>query len=312
VGPCSFGSRFLASCTKTKVDTLSTESLATSTQANPGSDRRCAACGAPLAGDQRYCLECGERTTPMSSVLLSPAPAREHTSLSIPPIVPPFPPRGSRADAGAPRSNTLNVLAGVGVLLLAMGVGVLIGRSNSPKQIAAPAQVITVGSVPSTGTSAAGASEATFAGDWPAGTSGYTVQLQTLPEAGTSFSTVEGAKAAATAKGAKATGALKSEEFGSLSAGSYVIYSGIYQQRSEAQKALAGLKKSFPGAKVIHVSNASHGSASSNESGGSSKSGVGSSESHPAPPSVLKKLKGTKGKSYEEQSKALPDVVETG
>jgi hypothetical protein len=249
----------------------------------------------------------------MRSVLLSPTPVRQEARPSIPPVAPPFPPGGSRTDASAPRSNALNILAGVGVLLLAMGVGVLIGRSGSPKQIVGRAQVITVGTVASTGTSAAAASEATFAGDWPAGTSGYTVQLQTLPEAGTSFSTVEGAKAAATAKGAKATGALKSEEFSSLSAGSYVIYSGVYHQQSEAQKALVGLKKSFPGAKVIHISNGSRGGGAANESGsGSSNDGVGSSESHPAPPSVLKKLKGTKGKSYEEQSKALPDVVETG
>jgi hypothetical protein len=30
----------------------------------------CPACGASLAGDQRYCLEYGERRAPMSSVLL--------------------------------------------------------------------------------------------------------------------------------------------------------------------------------------------------------------------------------------------------
>jgi hypothetical protein len=39
---------------------------------------------------------------------------------------------------------------------------------------------------------------------------------------------------------------------------------------------------------------------------------VGSSESKPAPPAVLESLKGAKGKSYEEKSKNLPDVVSTG
>jgi hypothetical protein len=53
-------------------------------------------------------------------------------------------------------------------------------------------------------------------------------------------------------------------------------------------------------------------SESSSSTKGSGSSGVGSSESHPAPPSVLNSLKGTKGKNYEEKSKNLPDVVETG
>jgi hypothetical protein len=192
-----------------------------------------------------------------------------------------------------------------------MGVGVLIGRSSSPKQSAAPAQVISVASPAATG-AASTPSEATFTGDWPSGTSGYTVQLQTLPQTGTSVSAVESAKSAASAKGAKAVGALKSEEFSSLSAGSYVIYAGVDHKRSEAEKALAGLKKSFPGAKVIKVANGSSSSAKESEPPTSSPGGVGESENKPAPPSVLNKLKGVKGKSYEEKSKDLPDVVETG
>jgi hypothetical protein len=202
------------------------------------------------------------------------------------------------------------VIAGVGVLLLAMGVGVLIGRSGASKPSTAPPQVITVASsAPSTGTATTPA-EASFTGDWPSGKSGYTVQLQTLPQSGTAASAVESAKSAASTKGAKAVGALKSEEFSSLSSGSYVIYSGIFTKKPEAEKALAGLKKSFPGAKVIDVSN--RGGSSTAEPPTSSPGGVGESESHPAPPSVLKGLKGTKGKSYEERSKNLPNVVETG
>ena len=142
------------------------------------------------------------------------------------------------------------------------------------------------------------------------GTNGYTVQLQTLPQSGTTVSAVEAAKSAASGKGAKGVGALKSEEFSSLSAGSYVIYAGIDRSKGAAEKALGSLKKNFPGAKVIKVSNG--GSAASSEAAGASKGGAGSSESHPAPPSVLQSLKGAKGKSYEEKSKNLPNVVSTG
>jgi len=246
----------------------------------------------------------------MSSVLLGGPPPRgsQADAPAAPPASPP--PAGAPPAAGAPqRNNTLTVIAGVGVLLLAMGVGVLIGRSGAPKQSAAPAQVITVGAATSTDTGTTGSSEASFTGDWPSGTSGYTVQLQTLPQSGTAVSAVEAAKTSASAKGAKAVGALKSEEFSSLTAGSYVIYSGDYHKKPEAEKALAGLKKSFPGAKVVKVSN---GESSSSTGGSSSSGGAGGSESKPAPPSVLNSLKGAKGKSYEEKSKNLPDVVETG
>jgi hypothetical protein len=219
------------------------------------------------------------------------------------------PPAAPSAAPAGQRNNTLTIIAGVGVLLLAMGVGVLIGRADAGKQPAAAPQVISVASAPSTGAAATPASEASFTSDWPSGKSGYTVQLRTLPETGTTVSAVESAKSAASAKGAKAVGALKSEEFTSLSGSSYVIYSGVFSKKSEAEKAIAGLKRSFSSAKVIEVSNSGVSSATS-EPTATSPGGVGQSENHPAPPSVLKSLKSTKGKTYEERSKNLPDVIE--
>jgi hypothetical protein len=243
----------------------------------------------------------------MSSVLMgSPPPGAE------PAVAGPAPAPASPAGIGGgavQRNNSLIVIAGVGVLLLAMGVGVLIGRSGASKASSLAPQVITVGSSAPAATTPA--VETSFTSDWPAGKSGYTVELQTLPQSTTTASAVESAKSAANAKGAKAVGALKSEEFTSLIAGSDVIYSGVYTKMPEAEKALAGLKKSFTGAKVIKVAEGESGAASESHSGAGAK-GSGSSESHPAPPTVLKSLKGAKGKSYEEKSKALPDVVETG
>jgi hypothetical protein len=214
----------------------------------------------------------------------------------------------------AQRNNTLTVIAGVGVLLLAMGVGVLIGRSGETKSSPAPAPTISVASsVPTTSPGAGGAAaEATFASSWPSGTSGWTVQLQKLPQAGTAVSAVEAAKSSAAAKGATAVGALKSEEFSSLTAGSYVIYSGVYHAKAQAEKALASVNKSFPGASVIHVSNGASEAGGKATPPSSGAGGVGKSPTHPAPPTVLKNLNNSKGKSYEEKSKNLPDVVETG
>jgi hypothetical protein len=295
---------------------VSTESIS-STTPPVGAPEICRRCGSPLAEDQRYCLECGERRTPVSSVLLGgpPSPAAAAAPGSAPPA-PPVP-TGSRSGGGE-RSNAVTVIAGVGVLLLAMGVGVLIGRSGASKSTgpAAP-QVITVSSSAAGGATSgtgAAAQASAFSDDWPAGKSGYTVQLQTLTQSSTTTGEVEAAKSAASAQGAKGVGALKSEDFSSLTAGNYVVYAGIYSKQGEARKALAGLKKSFPSASVVKVSNGGAGSSSSSASpsaGSHSSSGAGSSESHPAPPKVLEEEHKSKGKSYEEKSKNLPDVVGT-
>jgi len=114
------------------------------------------------------------------------------------------------------------VIAGVGVLLLAMGVGVLIGRSSVSKPSAVPAQVISIASPGATTTGAA------------------STPATTTPEA-----------------------------------------------KSGSSSSKKGSKK---------------GASSS----------VGSSISKPAPPTVLNGLHSSKGKSYEEKSKNLPNVVETG
>jgi len=306
------------------VSTESIESIARQPSDGTGV-AACAACGAPLAEDQRYCLQCGERATPISSVLAGPppapagagarvnGPASPPSALAPPGAAPPSLPGLPEGGEAPGRGNAVTVIAGVGVLLLAMGIGVLIGRSGAAKPSgAAAAQVITVSTSP---TESASASES-FAGDWPVGSGGYTVQLQSLPTAGTQVVAVQAAKSAAEGKGAKAVGALKSDEFAGLAAGEYIVYSGKYSKRAEADKALGALKKSFPGASVLHVgasgaASAGNGTTGKGRSGGG-KSGVGSSLGNPAPPAAVESLKGKSGKSYEQESKNLPNVVSTG
>jgi hypothetical protein len=193
--------------------------------------------------------------------------------------------------------------------MLAMGVGVLIGRAGGSKPAQGAAQVITVGT-PAAGTNTPVAPES-FTSDWPSGTSGYTVQLQTLAQTGTPVSAVQAAKASAGAKGAKSVGALKSEEFSSLPAGNYVIYSGVYHKRAEAEKALKGMRKSFPDASVISVSNRSSTSGPASSTGGSTSGGAGNGLNNPAPPTVLESSP-KKGQSFEQKSKNLPNVISTG
>lgn len=283
---------------------MSTESIAAPAQQQPAA--HCATCGAPMSADQRYCLNCGARRVGPSSILAG-GPPRPAPS-------PPAPPPSPAADQSFSQRNPwLTLIAGIGVLLLAMGVGVLIGRSGSGGKAAAAPQVVTVAGAGAGSGSSSGGSEASFTSDWPSGKSGYTVEIQTLPTSA-SATEVSSAKTAATGKGAKSVGALKAEEFSSLSSSGYVIYSGVYTKSAEAQSALGALKKSFPSAKVVAVNNGSSSGSSEKEPSEAPSSGGngGANLAHPAPPSVLEGLKSTKGKNYEEKSKNLPNVVSTG
>lgn len=113
---------------------------------------RCTNCGAALGPDQHYCVSCGERRGKPRFPLT--APVAQAVAAPPPPLL-------------EPRFGSSGVfVTGVGVLLLAMGVGVLIGylatRNNSSaplREAAAPAlQVITVQAGGGDGTAATAAS----------------------------------------------------------------------------------------------------------------------------------------------------------
>jgi hypothetical protein len=77
-----------------------------------------------MAADQRYCLECGHRRGDprlpfMDAVVLMDAVKRPRQA-------PPPPPKKKRTGV----SPNAALIAGVGTLLLALGIGVLIGRSG--------------------------------------------------------------------------------------------------------------------------------------------------------------------------------------
>ena len=122
----------------------------------------CPGCGASLAGDQRYCLQCGTRRgdarLPFRDALAG-RPAGGYTERVTERYTPETP----------PERTGLTFLAGLACLLLALGVGVLIGRSgqtsSTPAKAVAP-QVIQVGggataaTTPTTADSAAAATPA--------------------------------------------------------------------------------------------------------------------------------------------------------
>jgi hypothetical protein len=108
------------------------------------SRERCSGCGATLASDQRYCVECGQRCgaprLPFTEGLVQRAQ-------QAPSSRPPF---------ARPRVSMNNtVIAGIGTLLLAMGIGVLIGRSGTGSSVKSASPAVQVVTVPGAGAAAA-------------------------------------------------------------------------------------------------------------------------------------------------------------
>jgi hypothetical protein len=109
-----------------------------------GSREQCSACGAPLAADQRYCVECGQRRSGTAPPFSGRDPGARPAQAASP---------------AQPRRPLLSInatlLAGVGTLLLAMGIGILIGRSSQSASKVPAYQVLAAPG--SAGTAAAGA-----------------------------------------------------------------------------------------------------------------------------------------------------------
>jgi hypothetical protein len=99
---------------------------------------RCPACDSTLAPDQRYCVECGERRG--APRLPFTDGATQHAQQAP----------NSQSRPGRPRSPVNSTLiAGIGTLLLAMGVGVLIGRSGSGAALKSASPAVQVVTIPS-------------------------------------------------------------------------------------------------------------------------------------------------------------------
>jgi hypothetical protein len=272
------------------------------TSAIPGAPpTACPSCGSPLAEDQRYCLACGART---SDPRLSADEIAAWTGADAAGLVP----GGSNgtngsnghggaagggaaagavaaaAPGGSPQRDWMPLIAlgGLATLALVLVVGVLIGKSG--QKSGDGTQVITVngGAAPAasagTGSATPNAAATTFTSDWPAGKDGWTIEIGSLARGGTQPAAVATARADATAKGVAAVGALDSDGFPSLPSGQYVLYSGSFGSKGAATKALAAVKGSYPGAKVVQVSLTAGGGSANTSSGSSSGSSAGSTK----------------------------------
>jgi hypothetical protein len=125
-----------------------------------GASGHCVNCAAPLASDQRYCVVCGERRGKPRFALAGPHEEVVQETITTRTASAPRRPRTSAA---------FNLIAGIATLLLAMGVGVLIGHNNSSgssiKQAATPAITINSGGAASGSSGSTAASTGSGSGN---------------------------------------------------------------------------------------------------------------------------------------------------
>jgi hypothetical protein len=201
-------------------------------------ERRCPRCAAPYAEGQEYCLECGERI-PAAPGLTTRLGNRWRRRLGWYP-----------GDWIWPALLTL-VVAVVAGLLSAIFLadesssagGTLVRTlerpSTEPQRQAPPEPTITA---PTTTTATTGTTprkppppprKAALV-FWPAGKSGWTIVLDSVPAANGRTGAVAEAKQAARL-GMNEVGVLDSSRFSSLHPGYFVVFAGIYDTEAEAQ-----------------------------------------------------------------------------
>lgn len=210
----------------------------------PPAEPSCPRCGAPHEPGQEYCLECGYRLSPATGFLGRLSSAWQ------------------RRFGWYPREWFWRVLLGLVVAIAGATAAIVLadaGAENKPivatqagsvhaPTTAAESTTVTLPSVTATtgppetptepppqATTAPAPGSLTA---WPAGQSGYTVVLESLPSSSGRSLAVARARAASRA-GLPQVGVLDSSLYSSLHPGYYVVFSGIYTSRGQADAARA-------------------------------------------------------------------------
>lgn len=273
----------------------------------------CEKCGAALDHGQRYCVMCGQyrrHVRDPAARHLASAASRSRT----------------RPPTGRPRRGaSLGTAFVVGVIPLAIGLGVLVGRASTgddSKLIAAlraqRPEVITsgAGTASTSAIQSAPAAVTTLSSTFPL-QSGYAVELQTLPASGTTQASVTSAEASARAKGAPGVGLIVQTEFTvtpAPPAGSYVVYAGAVKARAAAEGELAKLKRKFAGATLIQVKSVSSGAGHvlARTKYGTAHQVAGFHVTHTQlaqGAQVVRRIQQTYNQSYVQSQRGLPDQI---
>jgi sporulation related protein len=208
---------------------------------SPEPDWRCPRCDAPHAQGQEYCLECGQRL-PATTGLLPALGSAWRRRLGWYP-----------GDWVWPALLALVVAAVAGVVSALWltdtsnsATKTVVATSPAASSIAptttAPPEPTTTQETTTPGTTAEQPPGATTAPakaliSWPAGKSGWTVVLDSVPSSNGKAGALAQARQARQL-GLKDVGVLDSAQFSSLHPGYYVIFAGIYNTQAEAQSAI--------------------------------------------------------------------------
>ena len=216
----------------------------------PPDEPRCPRCGAPHGANQEYCLECGQRLTPPGGILGSLSTAWRERFGRYPgdwvwPVLLGF----VIAVTGAAAAIVLAEAGAENGPIVATEGGAPHLPTTSPATAtvalpSVPTGTPTAPTAPPPATTTAPAPGTLI--PWPAGQTGYTVVLVSIPTSAARSLAVARARAASRA-GLPEVGVLDSSRYSSLHPGYYVVFSGIYSSRAEAERARAAASaKGFP------------------------------------------------------------------
>jgi hypothetical protein len=231
----------------------------------------CPACGVAYEPLQEYCLECGTRLPANRGVVGFLAtewqrrlswypgdwiwPVLLFLVLTIVSTAAAVAAGSSRSDSSGPVVAT-NPHVTVGPGAPQQTVPTVTRTSTLPT---APQPTISTGTLPrapgapSTSVVTTPTPNPNALTDWPAGKSGYTDVLESLPETSGRQNALARARAAKRA-GLPAVGVLLSSSYSSLHPGYYVVFSGVYGSQSQASSALSAARgKGFPNAYQARV-----------------------------------------------------------
>ena len=238
------------------------------TRASPDYCPRCGVAYEPL---QEYCLECGERLPTNRGVVGVLASSWQRRFAWYPGdwiwpvllfLLLTIVATGAALAANAARQNASPTL-------VATGPAVTVGPGAPPSTVAptltstlpgAPAPTITTGPLPTApGTGTKGGSTTPAPANpnalavWPAGQSGYTEVLESIPVGAGRDAAVARARRAKRA-GIHDVGVISSAQYSSLHPGYYVVFAGIFRTAAEASAGLSDAHaKGFPDAYQTRV-----------------------------------------------------------
>jgi septal ring-binding cell division protein DamX len=218
-------------------------------------ERRCPRCGSTLAPDQEWCLACGAAAgtevveargwrvpiylggglvaLAVLGVILAIA-ALSNNKEAEKPAATPAPSAVPTAPSPAP-TGTLPTITP------APTTSAIPTETASPTVSPAPTETATP--APTTGT----APSSKFP-DWSGADGDYTIIIESATTVSQAESVAQKAQ-----NGGETVGILKSDDFSSLNGGYYVVFTGDYSSKKDAQSALSGVRSSFKDAYVRQI-----------------------------------------------------------